>query len=540
MGGINMLILRSALLASALLSAPLAAQTFSPDRLKADVGFLADDLLEGRNTGTRGYDLAAAYVASRYAALGLRPGNGDNWYQQVPFGLATLKPDATNAISIGGKRFDNGTDALLSGSMLYPDQATDAQVVFVGYGLEDARYGFDDYKGLDVRGKVVAYLFDLPEIAPSDITATLGDNRPELAESKGAIGTITLSSPALLERLPWDRLRAYGSVPRLRWLRPDGTPHQTAPKLQVGGFLGPKATAALLAGTQLPSEQLYAAIKDKKHLPKGFALPGKVRFERHSAVEKTTSPNVLGLLPGSDPKLADEVILLTAHLDHDGIVPPENGDSIMNGAMDNAAGIATMLEAARAFVESGPKPKRSIMFAALTAEEDGLLGSEYLAEYPTLKGKKVVAVVNLDMPILTYDFQDVIAFGAEHSTMGPAVEAAVAKAGVKLSPDPVPEEGLFTRSDHYMFVKKGIPAIFLVTGWAGPGKAAADAFLKDHYHRVSDDMRLPFDWNAGAKFARINYLIARELADAPQAPRWYEGSFFAKAYAQGAPTAVRR
>ena len=535
-----MTILRSAFLASALLATPVAAQNFSPDRIKADVGFLADDLLEGRNTGTRGYDLAAAYVASRYAALGLRPGNGDNWYQQVPFGLAALKPDTTNAITIGGKRFDNGAEVVLSGSMLYPDQAMDAEVVFVGYGLEDARYGFNDYKGLDVRGKVVAYLSDLPEVAPSDITATLGDNRPELAESKGAIGTIALSSPALLERLPWDRIRAYGSIPRLRWLRPDGMPHQMAPRLQVGGFLGPAATAALLAGSPLPSERLYEAIKDKKHLPKGFTIPGKIRFERHSAIEKTTSPNVLGLLSGSDPKLADEVILLTAHLDHDGIVPPENGDSIMNGAMDNAAGIATMLEAARAFVESGTRPKRSILFAALTAEEDGLLGSEYLAEYPTLKGKKVVGVVNLDMPILTYDFQDIIAFGAEHSTMGPAVERAASKAGVKLSPDPIPEEGLFTRSDHYMFVKKGIPAVFLATGWAGPGKAAAEAFLKDHYHRVSDDMKLPFDWSAGAKFARINFLIARELADAPDAPRWYEGSFFAKAYAQGAPTAVRR
>jgi hypothetical protein len=531
--------IRVALLASALIGAPLAAQDFSPDRIRADVTFLSDDLLEGRNTGTRGYDLAAAYVANRFQSLGLRPGNGSGWYQQVPFGLATLKTDAANAITIGGQRFDNGVDVLMGGSILYPDQSLDAEVVFVGYGLEDARYGFDDYKGLDVRGKIVAYLVDLPETAPSDITATLGDERPQLAERKGALGTISLSSPAFLERLPWDRLKAYGSVPRLRWLKPDGTPHQMAPTLQVGGFLGPKATEALLAATSTPAPALFAAIKDRKHLPKGFAIPGNIRFERHSAVDKMTSPNVLGFLPGSDPTLSKEVILIMAHLDHDGIVPAKNGDSIMNGAMDNASGIAVMLEAARAFIDGGARPKRSIMFAALTAEEDGLLGAEYLAHYPVMKDHKVVGTVNLDMPILTYDFQDVIAFGAEHSTMGPAVERAVGQAGVKLSPDPVPAEGLFTRSDHYMFVKQGIPSVFLATGRAGPGQAAAESFLKNHYHQVSDDVRLPFDWKAAAKFARINYLIARELADTAQAPRWYEGGFFANAYAKDAPKAPR-
>lgn len=529
-------IIAAALLASA---APLPAQSFSPERIKADVSFLADDLLEGRDTGTRGYDLAARYVANRFAWLGLQPGNGDSWYQRVPFVLSPLKKDATNAITIGGQKFENGVDIVLSGTSVYPDQALDAELVFVGYGLEDKRYGFDDYRGLDVAGKVVVYLSSTPAGAPSDITADLASERPELAESKGAIGVMAIITPETQKQMSWDRIRAYGSVPRLRWLHPDGQPNVIAPKLQIGGTLGPKAAEALLRNSPLPLDRLNAAISDRNARPKGFAIPGKVRYERHSAVEKMESPNVLGLLAGSDPALADEVILMTAHLDHDGIVAAKDGDSIMNGAMDNAAGVATMLEAARAFVDSGTRPRRSILFAAVTAEEDGLLGAEYLAHYPTLKGKKVVGVVNLDMPILTYDFQDVIAFGAEHSTMGPAVERAVAKAGVKLSPDPVPEEGLFTRSDHYKFVQKGIPAVFLATGWAGPGKAAFEAFLKDHYHQVSDEPTLPFDWNAGAKFARINYLIARELADAPQAPRWYEGSFFANAYAKDAPKAPR-
>lgn len=520
-------------------ASPLAAQTFSPDRIKADVSFLADDLLEGRNTGTRGYDLAARYVANRFGWLGLQPGNGESWYQDVPFVLSPLKTEAANAITIGGQKFENGVDIVMSGTSVYPDQAFDAELVFVGYGLEDKRFGFDDYRGLDVRGKVVVFLTSLPGGAPSDVIADLASERPRLAESKGALGALAIATPETLKQMSWDRLRVYGSIPRLRWLHPDGRPEVMAPKLQVGGMLGPKAAEALLRNSPLPVDKLNAVIADRNARPKGFALPGKIRYERHSAVEKMKSPNVLGLLHGSDPALANEVILMTAHLDHDGIVAAKNGDSIMNGAMDNAAGVATMLEAARAFVDSGTRPKRSILFAAVTAEEDGLLGAEYLAHYPTLKGKMVVGVVNLDMPILTYDFQDVIAFGAEHSTMGPAVERAVAKAGIKLSPDPVPEEGLFTRSDHYTFVQKGIPAVFLATGWAGPGKAAFEKFLKDHYHQVSDDPSLPFNWDAGAKFARINYLITRELADTPQAPRWYEGSFFAKTYAKGAPTAPR-
>lgn len=535
--GVKRAAILSLLLASAASAQPAQVPEFSADRIHADVSYLADDLFEGRNAGTRGYDLAAKFVASRYASLGLQPANNGSYLQNVPFVIATPKPDAANAITIGGKAFVNGTDIVLSGTSLYPDQSETFEVVFVGYGFEDERYGFHDYAGLDVRGKVVAVLSSLPEGAPSDVVADLADKRSEVAEAKGALGLMTITTPDTLKQMSWDRLKAYGSVPRLRWLHPDGKPNVVAPKLKVGGLLGPAASEALLAGTPLPADKLYASITDKKARPKGFAIPGKFRFERHSAVERLNSSNVLGLLPGSDSKLADEVVLFMAHLDHDGIVTPVDGDAIMNGAMDNASGVATMLEAARAFVEGGSRPKRSILFAAVTAEEDGLLGAEYLAKHPVLKGKKVVAVVNLDMPILTYDFQDLIAFGAEHSTMGPAVERAAARAGIKLSPDPMPEEGLFTRSDHYMFVKEGVPSVFLATGRAGPGKAAIEDFLAKHYHRVSDEADLPIDWKAAAKFARINYEIGRELADAPEAPRWYEGSYFGDKFAARQPKA---
>ena len=245
------------------------------------------------------------------------------------------------------------------------------------------------------------------------------------------------------------------------------------------------------------------------------------------------------MLPGSDPALANEYVLVMGHLDHIGTRRSGEGDKINNGAMDNASGIATMLEAARAMAQNPEKPKRPVLFTAVTAEEKGLLGADYLSRFPVVGSGKVVGVVNLDMPILTYDFTDVVAFGAEHSTLGPIVASAAARDKVTLSPDPMPEEGLFTRSDHYRFVQRGIPSVFLMTGFAGAGEKSFRGFLATHYHRVSDDLAQPFNWEAGAKFARINMLIATEIANAPEAPKWYEDSFFGKTFAPAAPKAKR-
>jgi Zn-dependent M28 family amino/carboxypeptidase len=231
------------------------------------------------------------------------------------------------------------------------------------------------------------------------------------------------------------------------------------------------------------------------------------------------------------------MVMVSAHLDHIGIMPSGGEDRIANGALDNAAGIATMLEAARAF-EGGKKPRRTIAFVALTGEEKGLFGSEYLAKYP-LPGRKLVANVNLDMPILLYDFTDVIAFGAEHSNIGEAVTRAAGQMGVRLSPDPEPEQNSFVRSDHYSFVKQGVPAVSLETGWANGGQAAAKAFLDSHYHAVSDDLSQPINWSSAAKFAKLNYLIASDLADGRDAPRWYAGDFFGDKFAAGQPRAAK-
>lgn len=528
------------LLSAVVFSVPLQAQTFSPDRIRADVAYLADDKLEGRGTGTRGYELAASYVAKRFADLGLKPGAATGWYQTIPFVTFSADPAKTSTISFGGKTFGHGDHVLVGPSIFGETVEGTADMVFVGYGLEDKKYGLDDYAGLDVRGKIVVQLTGTPEGLPSDVAASLSDKKLDIAGAKGAIGIIGLLTPDLLaNRFPWARILENSALPRMRWVHPDGRPDISNPNVRLSATLDPTAAEQLFAGTPLGNGKLATVFADKKARPKGFNIPGKVTIRRFSKIDKVQSPNVLGLLPGSDPKLSKEVVLLSAHLDHLGIVAAKNGDTIANGALDNAAGVATMMEVARAFAESSRKPKRSVLFVALTGEEKGLFGSEYLATYPTLAGHKIVANVNLDMPILTYDFKDVIAFGAEHSTVGEAVARAAKAEGLTLSPDPQPEEQFFIRSDHYSFVKKGVPALSLDTGEANGGKAAGEDFRKNHYHQVSDDISRPINWNSGAKFARLNYLIARDLADGAQAPRWYEGNFFGDQFAKGQPRAPK-
>jgi hypothetical protein len=520
------------------LTSPAPAQpTFSPESFRSHVAFLADDKLEGRDSGSRGYDLAALYVASRFEALGLKPAGRDGWYQQVPF-LETRLAGEPGSLTIGGRRFVHGQEVVLTPTPDEAPVAAEAPAVFVGYGLEAPQIGIDDYKGLDVRGKVVVVLNGFPTGLKSDIGAHLNSDKRRVASRHGAIGLVSIRTLSEAKRRPWSRMQRYADEPSLGWIGEDGRPYTPAPGLRFRATLDGPAAEALFAGAKIPLGRVLAEADRKGGRPSGFALTPRVAVSQQSATRRFTSPNVLAVLPGSDPKLAGEYVLLMAHLDHEGIKPEGDGDRIYNGAMDNAVGIATMIEVARAMASAPDRPKRSILFAAVTAEEDGLLGSQYLARHP-VPGGTVAAVVNLDMPVLLYDFTDVVAFGAEHSTMGEAVARAGAGMGVALSEDPLPQEGLFTRSDHYRFVQQGVPSVFLMTGFANGGKEKFTHFLATHYHKVSDDLGLPIDWRAGAKFARINYEIAREIADAPQAPRWYADSFFGKALAPGREKAER-
>ncbi|HEY7810056.1 MAG TPA: M28 family metallopeptidase [Allosphingosinicella sp.] len=529
----------AALSLAAAASAQNAGQppVFTPEAFRSHVAFLGDDLLEGRDAGSRGYELGALYVATQFEGLGLKPGGKEGWYQQVPF-LQHKLVDGAGSVTIGGKSFANRSAVLVAPSPVEGAQAVEAPVVFVGYGIDSPALGMDDYKGLDVKGKIVAMFGGTPKGLPSDVAAHTNSDKRRMAAAKGAVGIILLRSAEESTRRPWARMTQGGNDPALTWLSPDGQPFSASPGIRARATLDTPAAEALFAGAPRSFAQIQAEAASKAPI-KGFALKPKVRIEQTSSVTRTTSPNVLGIIPGSDPALANEYVLLMAHLDGLGVHEAEGDDKIHNGAMDNSTGVATLLEVARAMQESGNRPKRSILLAAVTAEEDGLQGAQYLARNPVLGDGKVVGVVNLDMPVLLYDFQDVIAFGAEHSTMGKFVERAAAKIGIKLSGDPLPQEGLFTRSDHYRFVQEGIPAVFLMTGFANGGEEKFTGFLGTDYHKPTDDLNLPFNWKAGAKFAQINYLIASEIANAPEAPRWYSDSFFGKTLAPKAAKATR-
>jgi hypothetical protein len=505
---------------------------FSPDEVRAHVEFLADDLLGGRDNGTEGFDIAARYVSSRFDAMGFKPGGTQGWYQPVNIAEYVLDADKPALLAVGTKKFTAGEDLLVAPSPRYGEdtQTLSADAVFVGHGRDE------DYAGFDVTGKfVVATLTPPPGVTPGKLDKAM------IAGKHGALGLIYVVTPDNLKgAFPWAQAVMYFQQPQTNWLAPDGSPKGENPGLKIGAYVKGAAADALFKGAPMSAEQIYTKIAEPGGMPGSFALKQRVTLSRTSIVTVKKSQNVIGILPGSDPKLASEYVVISAHLDHEGTQPDIEGeDKIFNGAMDNAAGVATMLEAARAFVQSGKRPRRSILFVALTAEEDGLIGSEFLARYPVVGSGKVVADVNLDMPILLYDFQDVVAFGAEHSTLGPIVARAAAKMGVTLSPDPMPEEQLFLRSDHYSFVKAGVPSVFLVTGFKNGGEKAFRDFLKTNYHKVTDDLKQPFDWRAGAKFAKINYLIAREIADGDQEPRWYEGNSFGMRFAKDAPKAPR-
>jgi Zn-dependent M28 family amino/carboxypeptidase len=268
-----------------------------------------------------------------------------------------------------------------------------------------------------------------------------------------------------------------------------------------------------------------------------FNLYGRLRLQQRSRHRVVSSPNVVGLLKGSDPQKAHEYVLYTAHLDHLGEVPPraggaKPGDRIYNGALDNAVGVAVMLETARLFTQARA-PRRSLLFVAVTAEEKGLVGSDYFANNPPVPAADIVADINIDMPVLLYDFGDVIAYGSEHSSLGRAVAQAAREAGVALTPDPFPERNLFIRSDHYSFVQQGIPSVFLVTGFSNRGaatdsRAVFERFLREHYHQPSDQPDLPLDYAAGARFTRINKRVGEIIANQAERPRWRQDDVFGR------------
>lgn len=538
----------SAVLASVLsfaLAGQAAAQSATPadpglaDRMHGHVAFLADDALEGREAGTRGFDLAAVYVASQFQSIGLQPAGGDGWRQPVRLIEQSLvgSPAVSWTDDDGTAHAWTADEHILIGASVQEGVVDlNAPMVFVGYGLDAPEFGVNSYEGVDARGKIVVIMRGTPSALPSEVAAHLSSTGLEVAQAHGAVGAIVIANRRDMENFTWAMLAGFVTGPQLSAADQEGRPVSRSPEIAVGGVLSHPAATVLFSAAPANLESLLDATHQGAALP-SFALPGTLAVRSETAVRGTESANIVGLLPGTDPSLAGQPILVTAHLDHEGIDGDESkADRIYNGAMDNASGIAAMIEAAR--ILAADPPRRPVMFVALTAEEKGLLGAAYMAANPLIPNADIAAVVNLDMPILTYDFEDMVAFGAEQSTLGDLVGQAAAAEGLTLTPDPTPEEMYFVRSDHYEFVKAGVPAVFLATGPGGPGAAATADFVANHYHQPSDDLNLPIDWNAAAKFARLNAAIIRSIGDAEQRPLWREDSFFGRTFAPDAPKAA--
>jgi Zn-dependent M28 family amino/carboxypeptidase len=510
--------------------------------IKAHLKFLSHDLLEGRDTGSKGLEIASLYIASQFEQYGLQPAGDDGSYlQRITFRqsyldqdspkLTLMKPDGDVNLQYP-KEFIAGPDTMRELA------SVKGEMVFAGYGIIAPELEHNDYAGLDTKGKIVVILSGKPKSFPSEEGAHFasGYQKAKYAAENGAIGVISISTPRAEAVRPYTRSLNYIHTPRVRWLKEDGNPANSFPQLQISGYLSKEAAEKLFAGEKHALTEIYAELEDDKS-PKGFALKTKIDYQKRSEFKEITSPNVAAILPGSDPSLKDEYIVYSAHHDHIGIAKTVEKDKINNGALDNAAGTSVLLETARLFSQLEERPKRSVLFVAVTGEEKGLLGSDYYAQNPTVPIEQLVANVNLDMPILTYEFADIVAFGAEHSNLKASVSEAAAALGLPLSPDPMPDQAIFTRSDHYSFVKQGVPAVFIIPGFKATdpdvdGGKKFGAFFSGCYHKPCDEYAEDFNWKAAKKFADVNFAIGQTLATQETKPAWNEGDFFGDTFSK--------
>ena len=503
--------------------------------IEAHIRFLADDVLEGRETGTRGYDVAANYVAAKLMALGLEPaGSEGSWFQPIRFRSAQLDPEKCS-FSIkdasGTMKLEHRKDVLIRPYFVDSSADVSAPVVFAGFGIVAPELKHDDYAKVDVKGKIVLVLTGAPSTFPSDQRAlySAGEMKEAAAAKRGAVGLIHVRSITDERRFPFEKSARQPNTSSMRYLDHDDNPADVEPRLKVGALLSKDAAARLFGKAPLTLDKVLDDAE--KGIGHSFPLQATVTAHTETAFEVVTSKNVAGLLRGSDEQRREEYVLYTAHLDHLG-AHGTGADRIYNGALDNSSGIAALLEIAGAFASLEKPPARSVLFVAVTGEEKGEQGSEFFAEYPTVPPGSIVADINMDMFQMHYPVADLVALGGEHTTLGDAARRAAEATGFTISPDPQPEEVRFIRSDQYSFVKKGIPAIHLKAGAkssdpAIDGEKVSREWLRTIYHTVHDDLSQKIDFASGARYAETNFRLGLEIADAPTRPEWKEGDFFA-------------
>ena len=518
---------------------PEQSASANTDNIRQHMAYLASDELTGRFPGTQGHEAASEYIAQQFAEYGLKPAGTDGFMQRLVLRKGKLDQTSPEFIIRGGEKQTElayPKEFMTSISMNDTQVDITAETVFVGYGIVAPEFGIDDFANVDVEGKIIVRLPGKPKALLTDVGAHLASSsmRRKYAEEAGAIGVIVISDPEQEKTRPYSRQLNYIHSERMDWLNADGNASSASTQILGGAYLPIPSAQTLFANAPQSLDSVYKKMTTDQAID-GFVLNASVTIKARSTHEDITSPNVIGMVEGSDPILKNEYVLYSAHSDHLGIGKSVKKDKINNGALDNAIGTAVMLETARMFAQLPQKPKRSMLFVAVTAEEKGLLGSDYYAQNPTVPLPSIVANVNLDMPLITFNFADVIAFGAEHSTMGQYVERATANANIALTPDPWPQMNLFTRSDHYSFVKQGIPAIFLITGITSfdeddDAENVLKNFLKTNYHTPQDDMNQDFHWGAAYNFTQVNFNIGLEVANADERPKWFPESFFGQTF----------
>ena len=491
------------------------------------VKVLADDNMEGRETGSEGLRKAQAYIVEQLKSDGLQPAGSNGFYQPVKLISRQIDESASSLSLIRNGRDEPlvlGQDAMFSTRVdLAPD--VDAPLVFVGYGLSVPEKDYDDFAGLDLKGKVAVMISG----STSDMPSALASHYQSMAErakalrAAGVIGIVSIPNPASMD-IPWSRMTLARTRPSMALADPSLNESQGI-KLFV--VFNPVDADKLFEGSPYKFQQLADLAKERKPLPR-FALGVSIKARAKVIQTDVESNNIIAKLPGNDPKLKDEYVVLSAHIDHLGIGEPINGDKIYNGAMDNGSGSALILDIAKSLQKSQTRLRRSLLFVWVTAEEKGLLGSKYFASNPTVPKSAIVADINTDMFLPIYPLKYLTVYGLDESSLGGLVRQVAQQEGVQVQADPEPLRNAFIRSDQYSFIRQGIPAVAMSVGYR-PGTPEAIAhkqWLTERYHAPSDDINQPVDLNAAGKFEDIVQGLAVRVADEQQRPRWNNDSFF--------------
>jgi Zn-dependent M28 family amino/carboxypeptidase len=499
------------------------------------VKVLAADGMEGRETGSAALKSAEAYLVEQLQADGLQPAGADGFYQSIQFESRQIVESGSSLALVKGRQVEPlsfSEDAFFSTRVdLAP--SVEAPLVFAGYGLSIPEKNYDDFAGQDLKGKVAVIISG----APSDIPGALASHYQSAGErwkalkKAGAVGTIIILNPASMD-IPWSRISVNRTHPSMSL---HGAEFDETAGQKIAVVFNPDRADKLFEGSGHKLEEILDLARDRKPLPR-FPLAFSIRARAEVNKKTLQSDNVIAKFPGSDAKLKNEYVVLSAHIDHIGIGEPIHGDRIYNGAMDNAAGSALLLDIAAALHKSAAKPGRSILFLFVTGEEKGLLGSRYFTAHPTVRPESMVADINIDMFLPIVPLKVLTIYGLAESSLGAQAQETAQALGVRSQPDPEPQRNAFIRSDQYNFIRHGIPAVAMGVGF-DPGSPEQQIFkdwLTHRYHAPSDDLDQPVDLGAAAKYEEIVCSLMLRVAANPERPQWHADSFFRRYAGMGA------